>query len=290
MKAVFLTGRWGWGLAVWGIVCNFTFLNGVGLLLTLKFLNLAMKFPLYILCLLAVAAVACGGGETVDSGAEEPGRVISVDDLLFDVDSAAPFDHPLHEMPDGTVALRFARLGDYAKLFNDSNYIHWADAEKIGIAPLTDTRSHWMTGRPLEKVVSCRDFYVEPLTYSRPYLVPRAAALLHEVGRRFNDTLASRGGGAYRIKVTSVLRTPEAVARLRRRNKNAVDSSVHQLGTTFDISYSRFAAFNDSLPRSAVDLKGILAEVLYAMREEGKIWVKYEKKQPCFHISARPEK
>ena len=147
-----------------------------------------------------------------------------------------------------------------------------------------------MTGRPLEKVVSCRDFYVEPLTYSRPYLVPRAAALLHEVGRRFNDTLASRGGGAYRIKVTSVLRTPEAVARLRRRNKNAVDSSVHQLGTTFDISYSRFAAFNDSLPRSAVDLKGILAEVLYAMREEGKIWVKYEKKQPCFHISARPEK
>ncbi|MDE5805980.1 MAG: hypothetical protein K2H58_06940, partial [Paramuribaculum sp.] len=189
-----------------------------------------------------------------------------------------------------TVALRFARLGDYAKLFNDSNYIHWADAEKIGIAPLTDTRSHWMTGRPLEKVVSCRDFYVEPLTYSRPYLVPRAAALLHEVGRRFNDTLASRGGGAYRIKVTSVLRTPEAVARLRRRNKNAVDSSVHQLGTTFDISYSRFAAFNDSLPRSAVDLKGILAEVLYAMREEGKIWVKYEKKQPCFHISARPEK
>jgi hypothetical protein len=35
------------------------------------------------------------------------------------------------------------------------------------------------------------------------------------------------------------------------------------------------------------DLKGILSEVLKAMREENKIWVKYEVGQPCFHITAR---
>ena len=100
--------------------------------------------------------------------------------------------------------------------------------------------------------------------------------------------LRVRGGGEYRIRVTSVLRTPESVARLRRSNKNAVDSSVHQLGTTIDISYARFAADSDRIPRSASDLKSLLAEVLLAMREEGKCWVKMEYKQPCFHISARP--
>ncbi|MDE5750275.1 MAG: hypothetical protein K2H87_05855, partial [Duncaniella sp.] len=28
-------------------------------------------------------------------------------------------------------------------------------------------------------------------------------------------------------------------------------------------------------------------EVLRAMREEGKLWVKYERGQPCYHITAR---
>ena len=161
---------------------------------------------------------------------------------------------------------------------------------RIGIEPLSDTRSHWRLRRPLVKIASCEDFYLEPLTYSSPYLVPEAAEMLHEIGRRFHDTLAVRGGGDYSIKVTSVLRTPESVSRLRRHNANAIDSSVHQLGTTIDISYSQFAAYNDRIPRSAADLKAILAEVLVAMREEGKCWIKHEYKQPCFHITARPRR
>lgn len=216
-----------------------------------------------------------------------PGRDV---DVAVVGDTVEQWNHPLAEMPEPTVALRVRYIGDYGKLFNDSNYIHWAEAERIGIEMLTDTRSHWQLRRPLVKVVSCKDFYVEDLTHSRPYLVPEAAEMLHEIGRRFNDTLRTRGGGDYRIKVTSVLRTPESVAKLQRRNRNAVDSSVHQLGTTVDISYSRFAADSDRLPRSVVDLKGILAEVLYAMREEGKLWVKHERKQPCFHITVREVK
>ncbi|WP_356937065.1 DUF5715 family protein [uncultured Duncaniella sp.] len=31
----------------------------------------------------------------------------------------------------------------------------------------------------------------------------------------------------------------------------------------------------------------MLGEVLKAMREEGKLWVKHERGQPCFHITAR---
>ena len=199
-------------------------------------------------------------------------------------------DKPLDEMPEPTQSLPLKFHQPYRTTFNDSNAVHWADAMRIGIEPLSDTRSHWRLRRPLVKIASCEDFYLEPLTYSSPYLVPEAAEMLHEIGRRFHDTLAVRGGGDYSIKVTSVPRTPEPVSRLRRHNANAIDSSVHQLGTTIDISYSQFAAYNDRIPRSAADLKAILAEVLVAMREEGKCWIKHEYKQPCFHITARPRR
>ncbi|MCC8071947.1 MAG: DUF5715 family protein [Bacteroidales bacterium] len=208
---------------------------------------------------------------------------------LIMADTTSQYCQILDSMPEPTVRLRLNRLPDsYGRLFNDSNYVHWQAAEKIGLTPLSDLASHWQLNRPLVKVESCEDYYVEPLRYSRPYMVPEGAEMLREIGHRFRDSLAARGGGAYRIKVTSVLRTPEAVSRLRRRNTNAVDSSVHQLGTTVDISYSRFVADNDTLPRSIDDLKGLLAEVLWAMRQEGKIYIKHERQQPCFHITARP--
>lgn len=220
--------------------------------------------------------------------AAHPSRgALDVDAAML-TDSSARWQRILPEMPEPTVKMPIHMRGRLAEVFNDSNIVHWESAEKIGIKPLHDTRSHFRTGRDIVKVASCRDFYLDELTYSSPYLVPEGAAALHEIGRRFNDSLAARGGGAYRIIVTSVLRTPEAVARLRRRNRNAVDSSVHQLGTTFDITYSRFACHDASQPRrSAEDLKNLLGEVLLAMREEGKVWVKYERQQPCYHVTAR---
>lgn len=242
------------------------------------------RLPLLTIALMAILSVACGSTD------RDPSRVVYSSARELEFDSVSPFNHPLAEMPEPTVAMRTRSVGNLAEVFNDSNYVHWADAERIGITPISDTRSHWDAGRPLVKVTSCADFYVEPLTHSKPYLVPEAAALLHEIGRRFNDTIQARGGGDYRIKVTSILRTPEGIARLKRSNKNAVDSSVHQLATTFDISYARFAPFSDSIPRSATDLKAVLAEVLYQLRDEGRCWVKYERRQPCFHISARPTK
>lgn len=161
------------------------------------------------------------------------------------------------------------------------------EAEKIGIAPLSDTRSHWQMRRPIVRITTCEDYFLDTLIFSRPYLVPEAAVTLREIGRRFRDTISARGGGDYRIKVTSLLRTPATIKRLRRRNRNAIDSSVHRYGTTFDISYASFVAGAPAPARSVDDLKGVLAEVLKAMREEGKLWVKYERGQPCFHITAR---
>ncbi|MCH5326160.1 MAG: hypothetical protein J1E29_03035 [Duncaniella sp.] len=202
-------------------------------------------------------------------------------------DTVSIYKQHLDQMPEPTERIHVNYFGDMRKAFNDSNYIHWAEAETYGIQPLSDTRSHWQLRRPIVKVTSCEDFFVDTLIYSRPYLVPEAAGRLHEIGRRFRDSITARGGGDYRIKVTSLLRTPQTVKRLRRRNRNAIDSSVHQLGTTFDISYAAFVAGAPNPARSTDDLKGILGEVLRAMRNEGKIWVKYERGQPCFHITAR---
>ncbi len=184
------------------------------------------------------------------------------------------------------VRLETNPVGRYDEVFNDSNYVHWNEASAIGIKPLGNLRSHWVEGRGIVKIATCGDFYLEKLTFSAPFLVAEAATTLHEIGRRFADTVRARGGGEYRIRVTSVLRTPVNVRRLRRRNRNAVDSSVHQLGTTFDISYNVFAALPGTTPHTSADLKCVLAEVLAAVRDEGKCLVKYEKKQPCFHVSA----
>lgn len=249
-----------------------------------------MKGHILILCLLigiSLSLKVFGSSDGRDAGAEvaiAAAPTVFISPLTPDTVSA--FESHLQEMPEPCVDMKVNYLGrNYRLVFNDSNYVHHQEAEKVGINPLTDLWSHWNNTRPLAKVVSCKDFYVEPLNYSRPFLVESAKAMLHEIGRRFNDSVAARGGGAYRLKVTSVLRTPESIGRLRRRNVNAVDSSVHAFGTTIDISHSSFICDNDSLPRSVNDLKGVLSEVLYAMREEGKCKIKFEYKQPCFHIT-----
>lgn len=240
-----------------------------------------MKATFLSIILLIATSIAGGCSGCANSESEH-------DPLAWlEEDSSAAYNNPLPDMPEPTQKITIHSVGPLAKVFNDSNYIHWGDAEKVGIVPLTDTKSHFFPGKELVKVTSCEDFYVEPLTHSSPYLVPEAAAMLHEVGRRFQDSLQARGGGDYRIKVTSVLRTPAAVRKLRRTNRNAIDSSVHQMGTTVDVSYSRFMAYSPTPARSAEDLKNLLGEVLFAMRAEGKCWVKYERKQPCYHITVR---
>lgn len=177
--------------------------------------------------------------------------------------------------------------GSLAKIFNDSNYVHWRDASAIGIEPLTDLHSHWQPSRPLFLIEPCADFDIDTLTYSFPFMVKPGVRMVHEIGRRFRDTLAARGIAPNRVIITSVTRTPSTVRRLQRINRNAVDSSVHQLGTTVDIAYNKFRADDTTQYADPVEMKMALARVLYAMRAEGKIWVKYEVKQPCFHISAR---
>jgi hypothetical protein len=117
-----------------------------------------------------------------------------------------------------------------------------------------------------------------------------ALDLLTEIGRRFNDSLKQRGGGDYRLKVTSLLRTPTTVKRLRRVNRCATDSSAHQFGTTFDISYTRFVCDKFTVNRTQEDMKNLLAEILLDLRDANRCHVKFERFSGCFHVTTRPKR
>ena len=194
----------------------------------------------------------------------------------------------LDSMPPGGIRLNVDHSLKPGRTFNDSNYLHINAAESLGIDPINSEMDAWHIKRPIVHVTTCEDNYVDKLTHSHPYLVPEAELLLRDIGRSFRDSLQSRGGGDYRIKVTSILRTHPSIKRLRRRNGNAVGGSAHLYGTTFDISYSNFICDNDSIPRTVDDMKMLLGEILLDLRDQDRCFVKHERKQACFHITTRP--
>lgn len=247
-----------------------------------------MRQSIYLILGLLICSafsVACGGGADDRRSAASQ---MTLDEILAD-NYINPYDQHLDSAPDeGCVKLKLRHIGPLRKVFKDSNYLHLQAGEAIGTGVIGSIDDAWYLPHPLVEVKSCEEYYVDNLTHSYPYLVPQAAELLKEIGHRFNDSLEARGGGDYRIKVTSVLRTPMTVKRLRRINRNATNTSAHQYGTTFDISYSRFICDSINVNRSFEDLKNLLGEILYDLREEGRCYVVFERKQSCFHVTARP--
>lgn len=250
-----------------------------------------MNAKAVIICaLLAAAACSC------DSDSKEERHPVLThcypDASLAEIlspDEYNPYDACLDSAPDaGCERIRLRPIGHLRQLFNDSNHVQLEAARALGITPISSASDVWHLSRPLVPVASCEEFYVEPLRHSYPYLVPEASLLLHDIGKAFRDSLEARGGGAYRIKVTSLLRTPSTVRRLRRVNRNATEESTHIYGTTFDISYSRFICDSVTVARTFEDLKNLLGEVLLDFKNEGRCYVKMERRQACFHITARP--
>lgn len=229
-----------------------------------------------------LAVAGCGGGDNAgrDVGAE-------IDMMLAGETPANPFAAHYDSMPPGGVKMKINSVGgNLGRVFNDSNYRHLEAAGEIGISPIGSLESAWHAGRPLVRLETCREYFLDNLTHSLPYLVPEAEALLRDIGAAFIDSLNARGGGSYRVKVTSVLRTEESVSRLRRVNRNATTTSAHIFGTTFDISYSKFICDSVTVPRTQEDMKNLLGEVMKDMRDRGRCFVKYERKQGCFHVTA----
>lgn len=178
--------------------------------------------------------------------------------------------------------------GRLTGLFNDSNAMQLEAARANGVDPITDVRSAFKLKRPIVRLYTCDVYYIDStMKYAHPYLVPKAANLLHEIGKAFQDTIKARGGKGYRIRVNSLLRTEHTVAKLRKRNAAATEQSCHLYGTTFDISWTKFDCLDDSYRISLESLKNILAEIVYNFREANRCYAIYERKQGCFHITVR---
>ncbi|MBR1469742.1 MAG: hypothetical protein IJ605_06520 [Prevotella sp.] len=196
---------------------------------------------------------------------------------------------------DGTVARRrILSVSSYTEAFPDAQDVQIASANKWGVTPVKNRSEAENRKAELVYVGSNPYFFVEPLTQSIPYLVPKAAVLLQDIGRNFIDSLQVKGLASHKIIVTSVMRSQDDVERLRRYNRNATENSCHMYGTTFDIAYNRYLSVEETPPPytkqatvADVRLKQILSEVLRDLRREGRCWVKYEVKQGCFHLTVR---
>jgi len=187
---------------------------------------------------------------------------------------------------------RILSVPSFKTCFPDTNDLQLTAAERWGVTPVKNRADAEARKKELVYIAASPYYHVDPLRQSIPYLVPRAAVLLQDIGQAFFDSLYVKGVPLHRFIVTSVLRTEEDVARLRRFNGNATEKSCHLYGTTFDICYNRYKTVEDpDGPRRREvrndSLKYVLSEVLRDMREQGRCYIKYEVKQGCYHMTVR---
>lgn len=179
--------------------------------------------------------------------------------------------------------------GSYNRDFNDLNELHLKAAKQIGIQPVASREEAKKASRKMVEIETNSYYEVEKLTHSIPFLVTEAADLLMDIGKNFQDSLYNHNAPLYGFKVTSVTRTVDDVKSLGKRNINASSNSAHLYGTTFDISWVRYNKI-DKKDKVDIDddrLKMVLAMVLRDLQRADRCYVKHERKQGCFHITAR---
>ena len=181
--------------------------------------------------------------------------------------------HPIRSVPN------------YKTAFPDSQSVQIVAAERWGVRPVKNREDAEKRKKELVYVGESPYFHVDRLSSSIPYLVPRAAILLQDIGQAFYDSLYVKGIPFNKLIVTSVLRSMDDVARLQRHNQNATERSCHLFGTTFDICYNRYHPVTQ--PVRDDTLKWVLSEVLRDKRQEERCYIKYEVKQGCFHMTVR---
>ena len=236
-----------------------------------------------------VADSVASASEPVSASVSAPASTPSVVSTF----ASAPVSYSVFFNPDGTLAKHpIFSVPSFKDCFPDSNAVQLTAANQHGVKPVNNRMDAEKRKNELVYVGANPYFYVEPLTQSIPYLVPKAALLLQDIGRNFMDSLQIKQIPQHKIRVTSVLRTKDDVEKLRKRNRNATENSCHLYGTTFDISYTKYVTVSnpDGPQRRAVQndtLKYVLSEVLRDLREHNRCFVKYEVKQACFHITVR---
>ncbi len=185
------------------------------------------------------------------------------------------------------------RTFSYKDKFRDTQSKQEKAAKAIGLSTPPQNRQQAAKMRSQLSLIKTNENYiVDSLTHSIPYLVPVAAAELESIGKEFADILQRNNLPHYRFYVTSVLRTKDDVKYLQKSgNVNATTNSCHCYGTTFDLAYYRYNKVTRTREYMHEDnLKLVLGQVLLNHQRAGKIYVKYEWRQACFHITVREDK
>lgn len=253
--------------------------------------------PIMTVGTLVLTVVSCGSRHSImDSISADEEYLAAVAELEASQSStpraaqtAAPAHAAAPRTPSQAVMtpFPFESVNDapWPEIFNDSNKYQYPFAEKFGINPIHDIGHAYFTKEPIVLVTPTPEYDIDTLTHSVPYLVPRAQKLLSDIGADFRARLKKQGIQGWRIRVTSLLRTPSSVKKLRRVNINAADSSAHQFATTFDLSYLHFRPDAAATPTTDHILKQALAETLFDFRKKERCMIKYESKTHCFHIT-----
>lgn len=269
-------------------------------------------FGLAVVALAFVRAV----WPSVAEGSQETGTAVGQSDSVAVADTARTHDEAgivatqpatadtATAQATGAVRSRFFRadgslqknpiysVPHFGNTFPDQNDVQLAAAERLGVKPVADRADAERRKDELVYVGSNPFYHVDRLKNSIPYLVPRAAVLLQDIGSNFFDSLQVKGIPLHKVIVTSVLRSRADVAQLQSRNSNATTNSCHLYATTFDVCYNRYKTVSDPAgpERRKVQndtLKWVLSEVLRDLREQQRCLVKYEVKQGCFHITVK---
>lgn len=184
-------------------------------------------------------------------------------------------DFPLGE-------LNKRRRVNFGRDFNDLNDLQLSAAQQLGIEPQENREALAALKHQMVELHETRYYKLDSMTQSQPYLVPDAADFLTALSQRWQ----AYHGTHSRFIVTSCTRTEADVKKLRRVNINSSKNSTHRYGTTIDITYNRFDRRGNAYDGK---LKEDLARALFDMREAGYCYVKFERKQACFHITVRPK-
>lgn len=233
------------------------------------------------LALLALGATSCHD--------QDAGQVTYVVTRTVPSDSVSNPERLAPEPTDGVVHRMVTHIPNLPlrQIFCDSNSLQLTAARANGIVPITDVKSAYQLKVPIVLIESCSIYKIMPLHNSMPYLVPKAAQLLHDIGQAFQDTIKARGGKLYRMQVTSMLRTDYSVAQLQKHNLAATQESCHRYGTTFDVSWSKFDCMDPSYVINLGDLKNILGEVILNFRNQGRCYAIFEGRHACYHVTVR---
>lgn len=266
--------------------------------------------------LLIASLVGCACDDTPREPAGAPAEAVSARDIEATLSGAlAAARAGADSVIDALRPVSLLRPGDEAQLRRYGNPQHLARARALGVRPANEAEADRLLaeGRLVRVPDSTELYVVRPMDRASAILTPDALALVEEIGERFQRALRERGLPAYRVEVTSMLRTPADQAALRRVNPNAAaGTSTHEFGTTMDIAYESWAAparmpesyvpaepawlapyaeaaaramLEYAAARKSRELTAILGGVLRQMQAEGMVMVTLERQQPVFHLT-----